>query len=338
MKQIRSNWLFVPVLALGLAGAAVAHAKSGPTRYDLGKLPEGFEVHWPVAPKITNNVEVTTAQEFNEAAAAGHTEILVTRSIPGGVAISGSHVEVRMADGVSVGGLVIDRGARRIRLRGGEYGAGGIMMNYPASYSPPDVREEWVIHDVLIDGVHVSAAADRSALNLRGERVALINSTLRGGEYAIWSDTSDPLQNSDVIIANNVLQAEGDQATVRLVGVNHAVVVDNRMENLLQAGSKHNFRVHGTSDQVFAAHNLLVNAGSMLATMPGDDVGELWFEDNEIHHVTEDLFNPDPRQLAILHARDNVVYSKRSCFVCFGPSAAWDVEENAVFPYEPVKE
>jgi hypothetical protein len=304
--------------------------------YDLGELPEGFEVRWPKGPSKEQTVEVATAEEFNAAAATAHTKILITADIPSTIGITASHIDVRMVDGVTVHGLSIAKGVRRVRVRGGRFGAGGIEMSYPTVYYPQAATDAaWQIEDVLFDGIEVNAAADKSALTLRGNRVAVINSHLRGGEYAIWSDTTDPLVNSDVIIAGNVLQSEGDQAVLRLVGAHNSVTVDNRIEDLLLTGRKHAYRVHGESDQIFAARNLLVNGGTMFGTMPGDMIGEMWFEDNDFHHVTEDLFHPDADQVLRLRAHGNVAYSARSCFLCFQAPSEWDVDDNELHPYQP---
>ena len=335
MKPIRKSWLYAFVLILGVPISATGvQAKAKP--YDLGELPDGFEVRWPNGPRYDRTIEVATAEEFNAAAATGHTKILVTADIPSTVSIAASHTEVRMAEGVTVHGLAIAKGVRRIRVRGGRFGAGGIEMAYPTVYFPTKTTDEaWQIQDVLFDGIEVNAAADRTALNLRGHRVAVVNSRLRGGEYAIWSDTTEPLVNSDVIIAGNVLQSEGDQSVLRLVGVHNSVTVENRIEDLLLTGRKHAYRVHGESDQVFAARNVLVNGGTMFGTMPGDVIGEMWFEDNDLHHATEDLFHPEPSTVLRLSAHGNIAFSARSCFLCVQPPAEWDVSDNELLPYEP---
>jgi hypothetical protein len=335
MKQFRKTWLYAFVLSLGLPMTSSAMASHVPP-YELGDLPEGFAVNWPKGPRRDRVVQVATAEEFNIAASTPRTKIGVTADIPSGVYISASDIDVRMVEGVVVHGLTIGKGLQRIRVRGGRFGAGGINMSYPTEYLPTRItKPEWQIEDVLFDGIEVNADAGHSALNLRGHRVAVINSHLRGGEYAIWSDTTLPLVNSDVIIAGNTLQSEGDQAVLRLVGVYNSVTVDNRIENLLLTGRKHAYRVHGESDQVFAARNTLVNGGTMFGTMPHDMIGEIWFEDSSLHHTTEDLFHPEAGRVLRLHAHGNKAYSARSCFLCFAAPSEWDVADNELFPYEP---
>jgi hypothetical protein len=325
------SWFLV--LVLTFACPMVAEAQAAP--YPLGPLPAGFSVLWPAAPTINRQVEVRTAAAFNTAAAVAGTRLIVRTSIPSAVTINASNIEVRMDPGVSVAGLTIAKSLRRIRLLGGSYTGTGILFAYPSVFWPTRVdNPAWVIEDVMIDGVNVRANANANALEIRGNRIAVIRSVARGGDYGVYTGTSPGIQNNDLILADNVIQSEGDQATVRLVSVRHSVTVDNRIENLMLTGNKHAYRVHAISDQVFAARNLLVNAGAMLGTMAGDDIGELWFDDNVIHHRTDDLFNPDAR-IPMLQAVYNTVYSARACFMCIAKPAAWVMHDNVRFQYAP---
>lgn len=330
MKQIATSWFYACVLVLGYNQAL--HAQAAP--YDLGALPAGFAVRWPAAPTITRQVEVRTAAQFNSAAAVSGTRVLVKASIPGAVTINASNIEVRMDPGMSVAGLTVAKSQRRIRLLGGSYTGGGINLAYPSNFYPTRVdNPAWVIEDVMIDGVNVRSTASTSALSLRGNRIAVVRSVARGGDYGVYSGTIAGLQSNDIVLAGNVLQSEGDQATVRLVAVRHSVTVDNRIEMLMLTGSKHAYRVHAASDQVFAARNLLVNGGTMFGTMDGDAIGEMWFEDNVIHHRTADLFHPDTARVYMLHASYNSSYSARTCFMCGAKPARWVMSANGMFPY-----
>jgi hypothetical protein len=72
----------------------------------------------------------------------------------------------------------------------------------------------------------------------------------------------------------------------------------------------------------------------MIATMPGDSVGKVWFENNTFHHKTPDLFNMDRRQLKVLDAHENVAYTNVwSCFFCGSAPAGWSVGDNTIKPY-----
>jgi hypothetical protein len=185
----------------------------------------------------------------------------------------------------------------------------------------------------MIDGISVKSTSS-SALLVRGHRVAVLRSFAYGADYAIYSDAITNDQGSNIIIAGNNLQAEGRQATLRLISVRNAVTVNNRITDLMLTGTKHDYRVHGTSDQVYAAHNELVNGGVMMGTMSGDSVGHVWFDANTMHHKTADLFNISTSTVSALHAHDNAVYSDVwTCMVCGKSPSGWDVANNVVKPY-----
>lgn len=328
----RSARITLLVTAALCAATATASAQSVP--YDLGTLPSGLSVQWPTAPNITRSVDVRTLSEFNQAAAVAGTLITIKTAISGRGTLNASDIEIQMDDGASLGGLFINRSMKRISLNGGQY-TGTIEMALPSTFWPSRVdNPAWAIEDVMIDGIEVRAPD--TAIFLRGHRVAVLRSFAHAGEYSVFSDTASNDSNTDVIIAGNDFESEGKQATVRLIGVRNSVTVDNRLTDLLLTGEKHNYRVHGVSDQVYAARNELVNAGTMLGTMGGDDIGHLWFDDNTFHHKTPDLFNPDTSKIHVLHAHNNVAYTDVwSCFYCRSTPSAWDLGNNAVHPYQP---
>ena len=159
--------------------------------------------------------------------------------------VNASDIEVRMQDGASIGGVLIDRSVHRVALIGGHY-TGTVEMSMPSVFWPSRVdNPAWVVTDVMIDGVSVRST-NNTAFFLRGHRVALVHSFGHGADYGPDSDTTRD-QSTDVIIAGNQLEAEGRQATLRLINVRNAVAVENRLTDLMLTGEKHNFRVHGTS-------------------------------------------------------------------------------------------
>jgi hypothetical protein len=238
-----------------------------------------------------------------------------------------------MASGASLGGVTLNKAISRIALYGGHY-TGTIELSMAAQFWPSRVdNPAWAIQDVMIDGVSVRSTSS-TAVFLRGRRVALLRSFAYGADYGVYMDTINGDQNNDVIIAGNNIQAEGRQATVRLISVLRSVVINNRMTDLLLTGSKHDYRIHGVSDQNYAAHNELVNAGVMIGTMSGDNVGHAWFIANTMHHNTPDLFNIDRTNVKVMHARDNSVFSDVwNCLLCGTTPSAWDVANNVVKPY-----
>jgi hypothetical protein len=174
-------------------------------------------------------------------------------------------------------------------------------------------------------------------LLIRGDRVAVLRSYVHATDYSLYSDSIKNGQNSDIIVAGNNFFSEGSQATLRLISVHNAVVVDNHLTDLENMGQKHNYRIHGVSDHAFGARNILVGSGAMMGTMDGDALDQIYFDSNTFYHDTPDLFNVDKTRIVFLQAHDNVAYSDVwNCFVCGGDNnAAWDVANNVMHPYMP---
>jgi hypothetical protein len=296
--------------------------------YDLGVLPSGFTIEWPALPLITQEVEANTREEFEQAASVNGTRIVLKASITGMtgfVYTRASDLEIEMDDGVSINAtIMIPPGQRRIRLLGGRYQ--GVLM------APTQAVNQPLAEDVMIDGVSVVAPTGSSAFLLRGHRIALIRSSASAGLYAVFTGVIDGVQNSDVIIAGNVLAASGAESTVRIVNARNSVAVDNRLTNAM----KHNYRVHGISPQSYAARNVFIDAGTMFGNFDADVLDEVWFNDNTFYHTLPDLFHPDQANVAVLHARGNTAYTNVwACFLCTEIPAAWDLDDNQVLAYRP---
>ena len=134
-------------------------------------------------------------------------------------------------------------------------------------------------------------------------------------------------------MAGNRFESAGPESTVRLVSVRRAVVVDNLLANTL----KHDFRVHGTSDDVVFARNRLLTTGIMIGSMDGDAIGSVWILDNELHHHVPSLFQTSPDRVRFLAVRGNHVFSDRwQCLVCdYQMGDGWDVGDNRMAAYRP---
>jgi hypothetical protein len=317
-----------------IASSQAASAADNPVRYPLGTLPVGLTVTWPAAPVIKRETVVRSLSAFDKAAATPNTRIKVDAVLDGEGTITASDIEVQMTANGSLGGLRIERSVHRVALIGGEY-TDTIELVLPTSFWPSEVSDPtWMVEDVLIDGVNVDS--DTTAFFLRGRRVAVLRSYAHAHDYAIYSDTARGMQNENMIIADNDLESDGNQATVRLISGRTSVTVDNRITSLMSAGgAKHNYRVHGKTGQAYAARNVLVNAGVMLSTMDGDKADKIWFDKNTFHHQTPDLFNPSTTTIGTLHAHDNTAYTNVwSCFYCSKPLSTWDFGNNVVKPYK----
>jgi hypothetical protein len=292
--------------------------------YDLGSLPADYgEVRWPAPPRIEREVEVRDGSELSQSGTRyvvhGRIDRLIVRA---------DDVEIRAARGAHVGLLAIERGRARIRVRGGSYGA--IELPVPAQYAPPPAQwnADWLAEDVSIEGVSIET--QDTAFSIRGRRIAIVNSRARAGRYSIWCGDTNEFASEDLVIAGNRFVSAGPESTVRLVDVRRAVVVDNVLEN----SEKHDFRVHGRSDEIVFARNRLVNTGIMVGSMEGDRIGSVWLIENAMYHRVPSLIELGRDRVERLVARGNRVYSDGwDCFVCGDPAEGWDVQGNRVARY-----
>ena len=206
-----------------------------------------------------------------------------------------------MSDGVEVQQLVVDHGCKRVMLKGGRYG--GVLVTLPASSCRREqARPDWMIEDVIIDGVELHAP--EIAFEIYGQRIAIVRSKAHAGTYSVWSAPAFELRSEDIVIAGNHLDSAGPEATVRLVGVVRSVTVDNVLRNT----RKHNYRIHGDSEFAYAARNILIDTGAMLGTMDEDHINKLWFDHNTFFQQAPDLFNPSRERIGWLHAEGNTAY------------------------------
>lgn len=309
------------------APADEPEAPPGSAVYDVGAVPDGLALRWPARPRITRDVDVRTDAEAAEAARRPGTRLHVRADLSR-LEVAANDVEVLVDEDVRVGQLRIARSRARVRIAGGRFGA--IELAVPGRHVPPPVvwNPAWRATDVIIDGVRVDA--EDSAFKLRGQRIALINSHARARNYSVWVGDTNDFRTEDLVIAGNHFVSAGPESTVRLVDVDRAVVVDNVLENSI----KHDFRVHGRSEDVLFARNRLVETGIMIGSMPGDRVGTVWLLENTLHHRAPSLLVVTPEQVERLVVRDNRVFSDgRDCFPCCDIPPAWDIGPTDIQPF-----
>lgn len=297
----------------------------------LGALPpELAELAWPERPRTSREVTVTTAAELSAEAAVPGTRIHVQGASGGDVSVTASDVEIEADEATTLGTLSIAQSVARVRVTGGRWG--GVRVAIPAVFAPSvEYRPEWMAEDLWFQNVTVDSGSE-TALEIRGRRIALLESDVTGGRYSVWCGDTAHFQSEDVILFGNTLRSAGPEATVRLVSVLRSAVVANQLSNTY----KHNYRIHGTSDLNYAADNLLAGTGVMLGTMEGDSLGRVWFDDNEMHHDAPDLFNPSPTTIRELYARRNVVHAAQHGTLYGGAvPSGWTLEDNVVGPYTP---
>jgi hypothetical protein len=298
----------------------------GGVLYDVGKLPSELTLHWPARPFTRSRVEASTLQQFVAAASQSATHVHVTASLMGTALVKGSDIVVTMKDGVEIQQLAIDHGCKRVMLKGGRYGS--VLVTLPAEFVPiKQPRPDWIIEDVIIDGVEVHAP--EIAFEIYGKRIAIVRSQAHAGTYSVWSAPAFDLRSEDIVLAGNHFDSAGPEATVRLVGVVRSVTVDNVLRNT----RKHNYRIHGASELAYAARNTLINTGAMLGTMDEDHIDKLWFDHNTFFQQAPDLFNPSRERIGYLHAEGNTAYDNGHQTFLYESAPGWSVEHNKVLPY-----
>lgn len=295
--------------------------------YALGELPDGFGgVSWPTLPRIEHELEVSGG----EAIVDGPMTRVIVRGDVERIVVRADDIEIRGSPNARVEHVLIERSRRRIRIDGGRFGA--IELHVPAQHVPPPPRwrPEWLVEDVTIENVDVESAD--TAFLLRGKRIAILRSRVRAERYSVWCGDTDTFQSEDLVLAGNRFESAGPESTVRLVSVRRALVIDNVISNTI----KHDFRVHGVSDDVVFARNRLLNTGIMVGSMEGDRIGSVWILDNSLHHRVPSLFEVEPSRVHRLVVRGNRVFSDRwNCFFCSRPARGWIIDDNPVAPYRP---
>jgi hypothetical protein len=141
------------------------------------------------------------------------------------------------------------------------------------------------------------------------------------------------MDGEDLIVASSTFRSAGPEATIRMHDVVRSVVVDNVLEN----GAKHNYRVHGRSDLAYAARNVLVRTGVMIGNQPGDRVGAVFFEANTLYHDAPSLLEIEIPAIRRFVCRGNTVYTDRwdRLYAYDGIGDGWTIEANTRLPYRP---
>lgn len=294
----------------------------------------------PEAPNITREVQVSSADGFNTAAAQPGTRIVVTSDIPERVFIAASDIEVineafirevwfcetrRGCQGDSRTGTPQPYGQsiHRIRIQGGVFG----HMMFPR----PHGNDQRYITDIQIDGAKIdstlTSTAD-SAVRVRGKRVMFTDSDLRGEEYSLVSLHNDPLQTEDLVVRCSTLNSfapEGvkNEATMRIMNINRSVLTGSILQNgqartwsdtdTTGSKSKHTFRVHQKSDLIYVGHNQFNNSGVMFGDFGSSagEIGTIWFIDNTWYSRGTGWFNFNLSaggSIDAIVARDNNVH------------------------------
>jgi hypothetical protein len=179
---------------------AVCPPPSTPVNLDFSAIPwhngsgpwgPQVRIQTPALPATTRTVNVSTREQFNQAAAVAGTLINVTASWAANTnaIINASNVDVVIPRGISIGAIEIGAYPRpaslsRIRIRGTTPGthSGGRMGQY---------RDYAGVSDVTIDGIDMNgqsgypSAETNQAFRASGTRIAVLNTRAIAAAY-IW--------------------------------------------------------------------------------------------------------------------------------------------------------
>lgn len=326
---------------------------------DLGSLPDGMSINWPIAPSIEREVNIRALDDFQslfDSADQARTRFYFHVSIDERVFVDASDVEIVILPTIKLRNIVLDASAHRVKISGGEIG------QISAVRTPSGTHDSGFITDVLIDNIVLNSDPALCPINtaggynpypnecfgimLRGvRRLAIVNSSINSLVYPVYADTS----NEDIIIANNRMHSTlGTQATVRMHDSVKTVTVHNRLTNGDSNTSdwRHNYRIHGTARYAYAACNLLVNSGVMVGeglepSVP-EDIRYYWFNDNQFHQLAPSLYQMDTSTVHNVQIRGNRAYSAQDwhweerggCFYCpDNQPDDWEITDNVTRPY-----
>lgn len=223
------------------------------------------QIQFPALPLTTRSVNVSTREQFNQAAAIPGTLINITTSwaTNTNATVSANDIDVVLPAGVSVGAIEIGAYPRtspvsRVRIRGPVPGvhSGGRMGQY---------RDFPLASDIVIDGIDINgdsghpATETNQAFRASGTRIAILNTRAIAAGY-IWLGNA-----RHVIIANtNMFHGAATRASVGYIegwGIRNTAgpftIVDSRIEGTRY----HNIRVQsvgGTGELLYVGNSTLV--------------------------------------------------------------------------------
>lgn len=286
---------------------------------DVGTLPNELAsvLQFPTEPTTDTAVSVTNASEFEAAAAQSGTQINVDADINQTVYISANDIDIHLngnfvkdimfcdsnktckGDWSSGSPVAVGSPVHRIRVIGP--GTVGSLFTMVPLGDANRFNQDLIIDNVTIDTQLTGA---ETAIDLRGIRVAVVDSNVFGEEFAISGQgSSESVRPQDIIIANNTLNAfaldvtEGvkNEATVRLTHGDRIVFVDNVAQNgreetwsdvsSTEGNSKHVVRYHGDQSMIYFGRNTILNSGSMFPDFGGAQghIEKIWVEDNTFY-------------------------------------------------------
>lgn len=251
--------LSIAILAIGCNSgddSVEVPGNSESPMYDLGTLPDIVDdLEWPLEPKITEQREITTNAQLQQAASTNGISANVAAGNYEGVNITCDDCEFILEDNTEIQGSLTFSGTR-IRWKGGLVTTGPIVMDSKG--------------DILIDNLH-SITNGGELNNFSGPvtgwtRVALINSTLEivngdfSGDWALFiqGKNGTDFRGRNLILAN--VRLESDAQNNRFQSIQNLVVVDSYFNSNVNA--KNGLRIHQGCEDVYMQNVIIVGANT----------------------------------------------------------------------------
>lgn len=237
-----------------------------PGGYTLARAVAGlpFAISLPTAPRISGSPVSVTPQTIGANLQSGRE--LVLEGVYGLLMITVPDVRLRLINGARINTLSLPS-TQRVEVLGGSIGETDTGSNTT---------------DLLFDRCSFSHPTGEN--NWRGQRIAILSSTMRMARYCAYSDAGTL---ADFIIANCDLQtnnANGTAPTYRLQGANRTVLVDSRSAN---TGSQSPYRVQAPgqrSTHHYCARNQLETTnGQVFLNGDNSNLDEVWFVGNKLY-------------------------------------------------------
>jgi hypothetical protein len=318
--------------AMHVASAAEAWWSYYPalTVADKETIPFHASMTAPTAPTITTTSNVTSAAEFNTAAAIAGRELTVTTSFAGDVSITASDVRVLFSAGVTItGSITIGTTATiaRVEINGGsdksfadrplitKDAAGGAVIQSGGTRLYSDIVIRW------LKVRNQSASGNSSAFTCKWKNSALIGNCCRCSGYGVFTShqpTNSPLANL-MILGNSMLAEHGTTSGVAMRLGNGDGPIDDVQTVVLHGN---HFSSTGATFQslrlnsiqnFYAFHNVLRGAGTAGAVhfgnLAGDILGNVYVNNNQFYDCSSSSLQygagtgPD-----VLEFKNNTVY------------------------------
>jgi len=264
---------YFPYARVGVEGAA----PTPPYDLTLGgarTLPAWYsDFMWPVAPRITSEVTVSSIADLNANRVAGRRVTLEPGSYTGTISINVDDFDLILTGCTFVGNLEFR--SSRVRVTGGTMSTGIVRV---------DDNGVSRTTDILIDNLHqISPLASNTAYNggpIGWDRLAIINSTFEFFDYGMLIS---PRSQTDLIIAScSFVGGTGSNSMIRIQGVIGVMFVDNHLYRD-PANSAHLYRMHQGVVNAYVADNMMVGNNMLhndLASYQGVEMTNVLVENN----------------------------------------------------------